>query len=237
MLDALRSPGTTNSPIETLNHLKPQINPQIYAALRQKGALNTEWIESTINKLERQLNSPYYRYWNLSGEIEARDTMFRAELDSEDRLYEKPYSSHVGDIEVVFDEMPQTKKLLAHDKSANPKGAFIRSVTRNRAAIIFTSSSDRSTLVHESAHYFLDTLIRAYHQHDCPPALKTEFEKICKALGNESGATLNGEQEEVFAEIFEELLQSGVVDTQRVEHVLSNLAIKYDVDLSATERL
>lgn len=98
----------------------------------------------------------------------------------------------------------------------DPRGIFYHSQTNNSSVIALLERADKSTLLHESGHLFLEAARDAFHILEGSPDLndvQTDFLKNSKALldwlGVKSFDEVKADQHEKFAQGFEQYLHDG----------------------------
>jgi hypothetical protein len=100
---------------------------------------------------------------------------------------------------------------LRQENEGVPRGTFLpqRLSKTGESIIRLLKGADRSTFLHESAHFLLEFLHHLGDQADAPAALKTDLAGIREWLGAKEGAAITREQHELFARGFEKYLMEG----------------------------
>ncbi len=92
-----------------------------------------------------------------------------------------------------------------------PRGRI--NIAENRAIVSLFEKADPSTFMHESAHLWLEELMRDAGRADAPAALKKDFDTVLYWLGVEKADDIGVAQHETFARGFERYLAEGRAPT------------------------
>ena len=121
---------------------------------------------------------------------------------SENTLYQIAYHGTPYN----FDEF----SLQEQRGSASPRG-LIRFNPKTQEAMItvFKDKKDFSTVLHETSHYFLQTLANAYQMENAPAWVKENFETLAREMGFDPSQPLSTETHERFARLGEAYFREG----------------------------
>jgi hypothetical protein len=86
----------------------------------------------------------------------------------------------------------------------------------NKAIIDLFKSADRSTLMHEAGHLWLDELARDAARVNAPAGIREDMATVLKWLGAERPDAITTEQHEKWAQGFEQYLASGEAPTEQL---------------------
>jgi len=110
--------------------------------------------------------------------------------------------------------------------ASNPKGSIqimSQRGERLRAVINLFHGADRSTFLHESAHLWLEELIRDAADPTAPDAFRADFAKTMAFLGVERPEQIEGAQHEQFARGFEAYMMEGKAPSVALEGAFGRL--------------
>ena len=96
------------------------------------------------------------------------------------------------------------------------------SYNRQTRVISLFKSSDRSTFLHESAHFFFDVLADLSKT---SPKVKTDFDKILSWVGAENAESVTREQHEKFSRGFEAYLLEGKAPTRLLQKAFNTFKV------------
>ena len=114
-------------------------------------------------------------------------------------------SHRKGSTQNVLNADDIVKLYQATEKKVN---GFIE-IANNSIRINLTENANLSTFLHETGHFFLETLGDISQREDVPADVKTDYHTILNWLGAEDRQTLSIEQHEKFARGFEAYLMEG----------------------------
>lgn len=159
----------------------------------------------------------YEQYRRLAGEMEARNTQARQDLDDEDRINISPEETQdiASENAVVVlgngIEVTAPKSLLNQGEMA-ARGSF----NPETNTITLLRNADLSTFLHESGHFFLETMNKLALSENAPDAIKADMQAVFDWLGVKDIAEWNShdlewqrEKHEQFARGFEAYLFEG----------------------------
>ena len=103
------------------------------------------------------------------------------------------------------------------------QGRYRPATAAAKAIIRLLNKSDASTFIHESAHHYLDMMVKFANEADAPEKLKADVTIIREWLGKEKGqfSGFTREQHESFARGFERYLHEGVAPTKEMAGVFA----------------
>lgn len=162
-------------------------------------------------------NQSFRDYQRYAGEIEARNTQVRANMNDAERRAVSPESTQdIDSLEaiVVFDDNSIAAYMPDNQIYRGPKGAFSQRIDR-RAVISLFERADASTFMHETAHFFFEEL-KAF----APTSEKSA--KMLKTVNDwlgSDGASYTVEQTEQFARGFEQYLREGKAPSSYLKRV------------------
>lgn len=211
----LRSSSKARASLSPLNNLHGE----------KKRAENL--VEST------RLKTPCEIYRSLAGEVEARNVQARQHLTDEERQQSYPkYTQDIDTSEIV---------VLHNDRQVDVASAFYQSPLNdwqhpNRGAIDVTAfpsmpaqislfaHADMSTFLHESAHFFFETLTQIARTENAPEQIKKDVSIIAKWGGQkdlESYLSADFEERrevhERFARGFEAYIMEGKAPDDQIQ--------------------
>lgn len=95
-------------------------------------------------------------------------------------------------------------------QNSSPRG-LIRFNPKTQEAMItvFKDKKDFSTVLHETSHYFLQTLANAYQMENAPAWVKENFETLAREMGFDPSQPLSTETHERFARLGEAYFREG----------------------------
>jgi hypothetical protein len=108
---------------------------------------------------------------------------------------------------VIFDE--EAIRILDELQQKRQEGAIKGTFTPSKNLIELFAAADKSTLLHESAHFFLHTMDKMASSASAPQALKDEFTQVLNWLGAASFDDVTVEQHEQFARTWEAYVTEG----------------------------
>jgi hypothetical protein len=94
-------------------------------------------------------------------------------------------------------------------KTSETERGAITFQKQGKAVISLFKDADRSTIIHETGHLFLNNLDRLSKMKDVPTQIKADLEKAYRFMGLNPGAKIQREHHEIFAEGFEQFLREG----------------------------
>lgn len=112
-----------------------------------------------------------------------------------------------GTVNYKQDENPNSEY---YQNSSLPRG-LIRFNPKTQEAMItvFKDKKDFSTILHETSHYFLQTLANAYQMENAPAWVKENFETLAREMGFDPNKPLSTETHERFARLGEAYFREG----------------------------
>lgn len=102
-----------------------------------------------------------------------------------------------------------------------PRRGRIRFVEGKKPLITLAKAADASTFVHESAHQFLEEMLRDSEHEAAPDALKDDVSAVRKYLKADDTGPLKKKEHERFARSFEQYLREGVAPSRQLAGVFA----------------
>jgi hypothetical protein len=110
---------------------------------------------------------------------------------------------------VVFDESHVKVEETYYKKSTDKDRGAIQFQKEGKAVISLFKDADRSTILHETGHLFLNNLERLSKLEGVDPRIKADLEKAYGFMGLKPGEKIQRAHHEKFAEGFEQFLREG----------------------------
>jgi hypothetical protein len=153
--------------------------------------------------------------------FEVRDSNTGAILDTfatrgeAERLIERETKGSKGTPVHTLDITPELRKAAVEQGFPLFQGGERGRITLadNKAIIDLFKSADRSTLMHEAGHLWLDELARDAARVNAPAGIREDMATVLKWLGAERPDAITTEQHEKWAQGFEQYLASGEAPT------------------------
>lgn len=112
-----------------------------------------------------------------------------------------------GTVNYKQDENPNSEY---YQNSSLPRGLIRFNPKAQEAMItVFKDKKDFSTILHETSHYFLQTLANAYQMENAPAWVKENFETLAREMGFDPNKPLSTETHERFARLGEAYFREG----------------------------
>lgn len=130
-----------------------------------------------------------------------------------------------------YDEEARTKAVVELRNSLSKKGKSVLFQNDEKGIrgrfnadtnqISFTQISDKTTFVHELAHFYLEWLNDTANGVEVPPEIINMRDEIFKLIGADKNELISTEAHEIFAESFESYLETGKAPTKALRKVFN----------------
>lgn len=161
----------------------------------------------------------------VAAHYDARAQRFGGKIGTAEEMYGRDSANiRAGrDVKTRARELAQDDKNDPRELEQKTRGKIRLATEDAKATITLMKSANASTFIHETAHHWLDELVRDAGHGDAPDDLVKDSEAIRKWLGEEGGpySGFTAKQHEKFARGFERCLMEGIAPSKELEGIFA----------------
>lgn len=183
--------------------------------------------DAAYAELQRTGDTPRETYLRHAGEVEARNTQARQNLNDEDRRSTPPSeTADRTDDEIILVFNGKEMQSAPPPANAQPNRAeiaFAKDITSQPSVITLFKNADLSSFLHEMGHFQLEVLANIASRPDAPAEITADMDAVLKWFGVPDLATWKGMSleerrpyHEQFARGFEQYLFEGKAPNQEL---------------------